>query len=446
MRVIISDHYDDARHHIEGNVDDIRSQILDFYPYLLQKLGAAPSVEMLINELNKHQGVLAKILDDTFKSLKDGNGLHHITYDIGLPHGQLSINETLMLYRDAAEFLAGHPCTEEEMKQAFKASDGDPLQTVILAFNLTKEDKKELEAIVNLSLKKTEDVVNDPVKFQTIEATNAASEEFAEYVTRANEAGLITHIYLGKGKHNKGTLKVRDPKTQQTFILKPGSGKQNPALGENESRSSQSQREAAFYLITEAWGISDHFPECRLLLLDGKDYACMKMLPLSYKNMNDLRQHDFNLPVRLLYLYNDSRLHQWATIDYVLGNPDRNAGNIMASGHMVYLIDQGSALSGEMFDPAVDKYSFVPFYLRAGCNNFDSLSIQDKLRKMPRLNSQTEEKFKRWLLSLNKDILEQLLGEFSIDATSEKKRLEKLQNATSFQTADLAVLSAWIIP
>jgi hypothetical protein len=161
--------------------------------------------------------------------------------------------------------------------------------------------------------------------------------------------------------------------------------------------------------------------------------------------MNDLKAHDPGLPKRLLSLYNDSTLHKWAAMDLVLGNPDRNAGNIMASGDKVKLIDHGSCFAGFKFDPAKDGISFVPYYLRPDVQGFTQMTTNDKLRSLPRLNAQNEAKLRRWILDLNPELMGQIMTQYGIDSGPEKDRLQKLQQALGYQTADLAVLSQWVV-
>ena len=117
----------------------------------------------------------------------------------------------------------------------------------------------------------------------------------------------------------------------------------------------------------------------------------------------------------------------------------------MASGDAVRLIDHGSSMAGKSFDPAKDGMSFTPYYLRAGVSKFSKLSADEKLRRLPRLNSENEGKLRKWLLDLSPEILNQLLMQYGIDACPEMNRLERLQKAVAYQTADLAILSQWVV-
>jgi hypothetical protein len=450
MRVIVSDVYTSERHHLEGDEEGVRSQLLDLYPFLLMRYGNKCSVKILVDALNKNQSTTAKILDSLDKAehqyVADGTALHTVRYPKGTKHGQIHTQDTqLEAYRAAAEFLAGQPCSDKEMRQALLQADGDCAQAALIAHNLPATMLPDLEAVLNSTLKKAEEADDTFVKFKDVSSATESGKEFAEIIKKSSEEGEIKHVQLGAGKHNHGMLLARDSVTHQSYVLKPGSGKQNPIAGETESGSTQSQREACFYSCAAAMNLSKDMPECHLLLIDGQEYACMAFLSHVFKNFNDLKAHDPGLPKRLLSLYNDGTLHQWAAMDFILGNIDRNSGNVMASGDKVKLIDHGSAFAGVSFDPAKDGVSFVPYYLRPGVVGFTKLTTDEKLRKLPRLNAENEAKLKKWLLGLDAKILGQLITLYGIDPAPELNRLEKLQRATAYQTADLAILSAWVV-
>jgi hypothetical protein len=453
MRVIISDHYENARHVIEGDDEDVRSQVLDLYPYLLTKYGPHCDINILVKDLNHSQFASAVVLNDLDKSdrydtpgiIQDGIGQHVIRYPSSTKHGQIHTQDTqLEACREAGAFLSGHPCEDKEMRQALLQNDGNPELAALAAHGLPLTMLEDLRAVLSSSLKKSEESTQ-PVKFKDVSSATASGTVFAEIVKKSSDAGEIKHILLGKGKHNHGMLLARDSETHQSCILKPGSGHLPNSGGEQETGATQSTREACFFAVAQAWGLGEYMPECHLLLIDGQEYACSRFLPNSFKNFNDLKAHDPGLPGRLMHLYNDSTLHKWAAMDLILGNPDRNAGNVMASGDKVKLIDHGSTFAGASFDPAKDGISFVPYYLRPSVTEFNSLSTNDKLRKLPRLNAENEAKLRKWILDLNPELMGQIMTQYGIDSGPEKDRLQKLQQALGYQTADLAVLSAWVV-
>jgi hypothetical protein len=133
-------------------------------------------------------------------------------------------------------------------------------------------------------------------------------------------------------------------------------------------------------------------------------------------------------------------------MDYILANPDRNAGNIMFRDGHVKLIDHGSALAGIDFNPAFDNHAFVPYYLRVfASGGFGKMTPEQRLKALPRLNAEGEKKLSEWIGRLNKEVLQKILIPYGIDPTPELARLELLKFACSVQSADLAVLSVWTI-
>ena len=116
---------------------------------------------------------------------------------------------------------------------------------------------------------------------------------------------------------------------------------------------------------------------------------------------------------RALAPYREQGLvHKWAVLDAVLGNPDRHAANVMIDkdDKVLALIDHGSAFAGPAFDPAHDKNSFVPFYLRAWSpGSFNSLSLKSKLAQMPEVSDQVRDDLRQWLNGIHADHLQSLL-------------------------------------
>ncbi len=283
------------------------------------------------------------------------------------------------------------------------------------------------------------DISASTVPHLPVVAVTPDGERFAALVRR----GAWHPVKLG-GKHSAGTM-VADVGEGGYILLKPGSGSQNPSAGDAESGASQAKREAAFWACAKALGLQAHVPEAHLLLLDGREYAAIRMLPLDYRTMNDLRQGDPNLPRRLYHLYRDE-IHRWAVMDYVLGQVDRNAGNEMSRGTDVQLIDGGSAFAGYGFDPARDPSTFVPHYLRAGApGNFDDLDPEGKLEALPRLPAGRAAELGTWIAGIDPEALRSELVRYGIDPGPTLARLQRLREACAVMPADRAVDSAWTI-
>src|ERR1039457_2235068 len=125
MQVVIKDHYSDTRHHLEGNEDDIRAQLLELYPHLLVKFGAHCDIKILVDALNKSQFASASIVDSLNKhesyqgAVVDGVGLHIVRYPKDTRHGQVASKMAqLEACRAAAEFLSGRHCSDLELRQS----------------------------------------------------------------------------------------------------------------------------------------------------------------------------------------------------------------------------------------------------------------------------------------------------------------------------------------
>lgn len=227
--------------------------------------------------------------------------------------------------------------------------------------------------------------------------------------------------------------------------MRNGNSDPGPQAGVREERASQSRREAAFYHVAEAWGLGHCMPEAQLLLIEGKEYAAIKLLPWSYETMDKVKEKDPGLPRSVLLPYlRSGALHRWAVLDYVLGNPDRHANNLMVRDGDVKLIDHGSAMAGADFDPAHDQNSFVPFYLRAwATSKFNAMDDEGKLKVMPRLVRQTEDGLRHWLDSLQAQDLDRILYRYGVNPEPAKARLARLKTMATSEPADLAVNKAW---
>jgi hypothetical protein len=284
----------------------------------------------------------------------------------------------------------------------------------------------------------------EPMAPQEVQAGHPDAHEAAEEVERAFQDQFVMPVELG-GKHSKGSLIARDQATGKVWLLKPGSGGQTPAAGAKEELASQSRREAAFWHVADEWQLGSFLPRADLLLIGGREYAAIQLLPWSFKTLDKIMKSDPAAPRLILNPYmKDGSVHRWAVLDYVLGNPDRHANNLMEHDGQVRLIDHGSAMAGEAFDPAHDKYSFTPYYLRAWApTRFSKLSSLDKLKSMPRLDRATEEEFRKWLDGLQLTDLDKVLSRYGVSAGPAKERLERIKLLAKQGPADLAVNRAW---
>jgi 8-oxo-dGTP pyrophosphatase MutT (NUDIX family) len=352
----------------------------------------------------------------------------------------------------AAKFLVcGADLDPVVVRRELWHEDGDHVRAALRAYGLepTEKNIKALHAIMKLQqLDKNEvSADTDGVKApkELVPAVPEA-EDAVQALKRAFAGKNVKPIKL-KGKHSRGTLVAQDPKTEAAILIKPGSGKQSPAAGAREDPSTQSQREAAFWHVANKLGLGDNIPRADLVLADGQQWAAIQMLPLSYRNL-EKRQHENNALV--LYTLNRYRqsgiLHRWAVLDYLLGNPDRHAQNLMMSSGPnpdISLIDHGSAFAGINFDPARDHDSFVPFYLRAWTGkSFNGMDVREKLSYMPKVGPAVQQDLRRWLDGIHADDLAVIMHRYGINPQPTLDRLAKLKGIDG--PVDEAINRLWV--
>jgi hypothetical protein len=273
----------------------------------------------------------------------------------------------------------------------------------------------------------------------------ASGDDVAQAVARAFVDRFVFPIRLG-GKHSKGSMLARDEQTHTTWLLKPGSGNQSPAAGAQQDPSTMSAREAAWYQVAKAWDLDRWFPRAELLVINGREYAAMKLLPWSFKTMEKHKVRDPGFPRRVLQRFlNDGTIHRWAVLYYVLGEPDGHGQNVMMDEDgEVRFIDHGSAFAGSQFDPANDQDSFVPAFLRAWAPpQFNALPPEEKLRSMPRVNARVAGELQAWILGLQPSELAALLVPYGIDPKPSLERLARLRAAVTGAPADEAINRLW---
>lgn len=354
-------------------------------------------------------------------------------------------------FEAAKHLIAGNEPTLDQVRKALWQADGDPEKAALLAYGMepSEGNLKALRAVRDIVNKRKAE--EQPVKAATVLPGTPDAEKAAEGVKYAFEDNYVLPVELG-GKHSKGSLLARDMRGGKVYLLKPGSGPISPAAGDSEEKASQSRREAGFWHVADQWALGDYLPRADLVLIDGIEYACIELLPWKYKTLDKLKQKDPSIGQRLLAPYLDSgALHRWAILDYVLGNPDRHANNLMADATGdtvrpdVKLIDHGSAMAGPDFDPAYDESSFVPYYLRAWApGSFNDLDEDQKLKVMPRLHPRVAEDLHGWLSDIHAHELQLTLIRYGIDPEPALGRLAKLKMMISQEPVDLAINKLWI--
>lgn len=441
MRVIIYNLFTEAEHTIEGDPTTVEKELLRQFPWLRTPVPDG-DIAGLVNSLNYCSSLEAHIADGPIaKSETDPESRSnaHVVEAFSGHHPGL----TAAL--KAARFMAGSAHKENhEARQALYDHDGDH-EAAALACHGLEVNEANLKALRALTkFKEFAKAEAKPIDEMTVVAGTPDAVSVAETVATAFKDDFVVGVELG-GKHSAGSMLARDDENGETWLLKPGVGS-SPAAGEDEESASQSRREAAFYHLAEAWGVGQWYPEAQLLLVDGKEYAAIRLLPWSWNTVDKLKEESPGTVRDLLQPFlSTGILHKWAVLDYVAGNVDRHAGNLMYRAGDIRLIDHGSTFVGEGFAPGHDKNSFVPAYLRAWTNsNFSAMSSVDKLKHMPRLGRQGEEDLADWIDGLDSAVIKSVCTRYGINPVPAVERLARVKLYMSRQPSDLAVNRIWI--
>jgi hypothetical protein len=380
MLVRIHNLYTDTVKTVEGTPAEVENELVRSYPFLnSENPDHHGDVPALIDHLNAEQMLEAEIVDYDEMPLTKAEPGNLQGDENDIVAAMLGHNHKLFNALDAVRFLAGGaPADGQKVRQALWEADGDPEEAALLAYGLdvSEANLAALRGIQGLSKAEA-----DPVEVMDVEPGHPDAQQTADDVAAAFRDRFVVPVKLG-GKHSKGSMLARDEYTGETWLLKPGSGGQTPAAGAQQDPSTQSRREAAFYQMADAWHLGQFYPRADLLIVGGREYAALHLLPWSYKGMDKLKADDVGAARAVLMPYlKQGILHRWGVLDFVLGNPDRHAGNLMVRDDDVKLIDHGSAFAGTAFDPANDKYSFTPYYLRAWSDGkFSTMSPEPSSR------------------------------------------------------------------
>jgi GNAT superfamily N-acetyltransferase len=353
---------------------------------------------------------------------------------------------------EAARFLVNgrEALSLDQIRRALWLEDGDFERAALRAYNIEPDEihLASLRAVMKLGfLHKSENPqpmrVDCPISF----SANACSE-----VQRGISIGLVQHVNLN-GKYSKGSMVVRDPKSDHVYLLKPDSEGISPAAGVGEEPDvSQPKREAAFWQCANILGLGGVIPRADLVKIDNDEWAAIRLLPYNFKNLEKRWKVARGEVMAVLERYRaQGMLHKWGALDYILGNPDRHGQNLMI-GHAekqapverdIALIDHGSAFAGHAFAPSADANSFIPFYLRAWAApaGFNKLPPNDKLRQMPTVGREVNEMLKRWIQEINPTRIEKILKQYGIDPAPVLMRISKLKMLPD--SSDIAICKLW---
>lgn len=369
--------------------------------------------------------------------------------DYNVYEDMLGLTPKTDAYLEAAKFLAHTEPDPAAFRAALLADETlQDAALISVGLPINDENRRALAGVLKLQAGKEE--LSKAEATHEVIALMPDGAEVADGVRRGFGASTEQQLHLG-GKHSAGTLLVKDPETGQMYLLKPGSGKQSPAMGARQDPTNQSRREAAFWHIAQAWGLNQRLPRADLLLIDGKEVAAMHMLPFEWRNLEKLKFKDPGLPRKALEKYRQNgELHKWAVLDFVLGNPDRHGQNLMVGphedGYPVALIDHGTAFAGTAFDPANDKNSFIPYYLRVWrAEGWASLTPEERLRAMPTVSGDTERQLREWFHGLHVQDLEALLHRYGIDPAPEVQRFARVKALLAEDNFSEAINRLWLV-
>jgi hypothetical protein len=379
-------------------------------------------------------------------SLKKSEGSNLLEGSSHVIEAMLGFYPHLRSSFDAAKFLvSGKDLHLNDIRRALWEQDGDTDKAALFAYGLDPEEKnlKALNAVRKMSSVKKSEYEDVNAK---VEALVPEAEQAAEQIQLAFKSHFVFPVELG-GIHSKGSLLARNESTGDMWLLKPAAGGPSPAAGSQEQIATQPRREAAFWHVANKWGLGADIPQTDLVAVNGKEFAALKLLPWSYTTLKEKQDKDPNQPRKVFHNpLRGTLVHQWAALDYILGNPDRHAANMMVNDEgKIALIDHGSAFAGESFSPGYDRSSFVPFYLRAWApKEFNRMSAKEKLRALPRIGDKAAKQLREWAEGLNEDTLHYVLHTYGVEAKSAMFRLGRLKIALKQEPADLAINRLWV--
>lgn len=352
---------------------------------------------------------------------------------------QLGHSESRERTLAAACFLARRRFDADKFQQAM-AVFNDERRAALHAVDLSDSEKnlQALEAVMKLqgkhprALAKAE---HEPIGIHSIQPGNEDAVDAAEAIERAVRGGFVQQLKLN-GKHSKGAMAARDPRTGRVWLLKPGAGKASPAAGVRDGSCSQSRREAAFWHVADQVHLGGAVPRADLIIVNAQEWAAIKLLGADWKSLDERNREKQYKGREVLGPYVASgQVHRWSILLWVLGETDAHGQNLLANnGGSVALIDHGSAFAGPKFDPAHDTKSFIPFVLRvwAPDTDFKKLTPEERVKHMPSLGHYEDEVLKRWLVEdFKPEMVERVCRKYGIDDQVLQACLARLQELRS---------------
>jgi len=357
--------------------------------------------------------------------------------------GHNKVHETALA---AARFLVGRkePVDEDMFRLALNVYDGDVESAALIAVGLTNSEAnlKALRAVLKLGEFSPDELSKNEPGTPHIESVNPGApdaSDTADEVKRGATAGLVQPLKLG-GKHSKGSMAIRDPKTGNTWLLKPGAGKASPAAGVRDGASSQSAREAAFWHCMDRTGLGNYGPKCDLLEVNGGQVAAMKLLGTSWKSADEQNRKVDGWAREILQPYLDrGDVHRIAALFWALGESDAHGQNVLVHAEAIALIDHGSSFAGPNFNPGRDSKSFTPYILRVFAPaGYTKKKPEDRIDGLPKLTPAGDSALKKWVQSIDPALISETMGSHGIGNVEQEAVLERLSDLQHFTGPSLS--------
>lgn len=273
---------------------------------------------------------------------------------------------------------------------------------------------KEKSTLANNS--KTKDI-----NFISLESAEAARD-----IREALSKKSFTAAGVGEGHDNKYYIYG-----ERSWFLKKSEVQPQPFSGYQQFDHSTSRREYAFYSVAKVLGLDHFIPETHLITIGDQEWIATELMPKEYNNFREgvFSQEVIKNSLTQKNVHGD--LHRWAILDFIAGNPDRHAGNLLMNNTTgdIKLIDHGSSMCGKDFSPNNDYYSFVAYYLRfTTSGGYYYFSKNPLINKMPQVPEDTDRELARWAMSIDTNALSDLLTDHGFDPETFVNRLELVQN------------------
>lgn len=440
MILIVTNLYTDKTLRFEGDSQQVAKELLRVFPFLRAENPELNDLDSLLEHLGSEQVYDVHMIDPEDSVIKSELQPNNDPKDRPRPKfPMVEAWDRPDHIQNGAEWLSG-------VKANTSVSNGlkeiDPIGAALMAHGLeiTDENRQAIQAFIDAQSQIKPPKTKFPSEVEVKPGTQDAVEA-AESIQKAFNDRYVTDIALG-GKHSAGSLLVEDVSEGVSWLLKPGSGANSSAKGVDESSASQSQREACFYELAKVLGLDEYVPPTYLVLLDGVEYAAIRLLPWNYVQAGKLDNQKVAKIIQDHYSAN-GLVFKFAILDAISGNPDRHSGNILVHDNHLMLIDHGSAFAGKSFHPGQDPNAYMPFYLRAGYNgDYSKLSAEEKLKYFPKADTEVDNLVQNWVDNLKEFDIERVLATYGIDSGPTIARLEQFKKASD---VFLRIQSFWLI-